>query len=162
MLKLSLCDYSNAYILIKGTLTVANTAVKSQPNNAVNKKVTFKNCAPFTNCMSRINNMQVYHAHYVDVIMPMYNLIEYRNNYLKTSWTLWQYFRDELTLDAVNAITDLYADNATSDSFKIKEKITGNTDDNGRTDVKIMVPLKYLSNFWGILEMFLIVKLILI
>ena len=153
MLKSSFCDYSNAYILIKGTLTVANTAIKSQPNNAINKKVTFKNCRSFTNCMSRINNMQVNHAHYIDVVMPIYNLTEYSNNYSKISWTLWQYFKDELTLDADNAITAFNADNATTDLFKIKEKVTGKTGDNGRTDVKIMVPLKYLSNFWRTLEM---------
>ena len=59
MLRSRLCDYSDSYILVKVTITVENKAAQGQPNNAVNKKVIFKKCAPFTNCVSRINNMQV-------------------------------------------------------------------------------------------------------
>ena len=77
MLRTGLCDYSNAYILVKGTITVANTAAQGQSNNAINKKVIFKSCAPFTNCISRINNTQVDDAHDIDVIMAMYTLIDY-------------------------------------------------------------------------------------
>ena len=86
MLRSSLCDYSDAYIFVKGTITVVK-ATAAAPNNA-NKKVIFKSCAPFTRCMSRINNMQVHDAQYIDVLMPMYNLIEYSDNYSKTSGIL--------------------------------------------------------------------------
>ena len=82
----------------------------------------------------------------------MYDLIEYINNYSKTSGILWQYCRDKLTGDGDCAITDFTADNAT-DLFNIKQKITCQTDNNGTKNVEIMVPLKYLSNLWRILEM---------
>ena len=82
MLRLSLCDYSDAYILVKGTITVRNTAAQSQPNNTANKKVIFKNCTPLTNCISRIKNTRVDDDHDIDVLMPMYHLIEYSDNYM--------------------------------------------------------------------------------
>ena len=88
MLKSSLCDYSDAYILVKGTITVNNTGTAAAPNNR-NKKVIFKNCAPFTNCISEINNTQVDNAKDIDIVMLMYNLIEYSDNYSKTSGSLW-------------------------------------------------------------------------
>ena len=72
MLRFSLCDYSDAYILVKGNITVNNTAAAA---NNTNKKVIFKNCAPFTNCISKINNTQIDNAEYIDIVMPMYNLI---------------------------------------------------------------------------------------
>ena len=114
------------------------------------KKIIFKNCAPFVNYISRINNTQVDDADDIDVVM--HNLIEYSENYLKTSGSLWQYCRDEPALVA-NTITDFYAANATTDSFKIKEKMTGQTGNSGTKNVEIMVPLKFLSNFWRTLEM---------
>ena len=89
MLKSRFCDYSDAYILVKGTITVKNKAAQSQSNDAANKKLIFKNCAPFTDCISRINNMQVDDAYDIDVVMPMYNLIWYIDNYSKTSGVLW-------------------------------------------------------------------------
>ena len=76
---------TNTYILVQGTITVRNTAAQGEPNNAANKKVIFKNCAPFTNCICRINNRLVDDAHDIDVVMPMYNLREYSDNYSKTS-----------------------------------------------------------------------------
>ena len=88
MLRSSLCDYSDTYILVKGNITVNNTAAAA---NDTNKKVIFKNCAPFTNCISKINNTQIDNAEYIDIVMPMYNLIEYSDDYLKTSGSLWQY-----------------------------------------------------------------------
>ena len=124
MLRSSLSDYSNVYILVKGTITFAKTAAQDQPNNATNKKVIFKNCLSFTNCMSRINNTQVDDAHDIDVVMAMYNLIEYSANYSKTQTILWQYYGDEPALTA-NASTDFNAANATSELFEIKEKKTG-------------------------------------
>ena len=75
MLSLSLCDYSDAYILVKGTLTVTSTAAQFQPNNGAYKKVTFQNFVPLTNCISRINNTRVDDAHNIDVVMRMYNII---------------------------------------------------------------------------------------
>ena len=83
MLRSSLCDDTDAYILVKGTITVASATVAA-PSNA-NKKVIFENCAPFTNCISKINTKQVDDAHNINVVMPMYNLIEYNDNYSKTS-----------------------------------------------------------------------------
>ena len=81
MLTFSLCDYGDAYILIKGTITVNNTAAADADANNTNKKVILKNCAPFTNCMSEINNTKVDIAKDLDIVMSMYNLIEYSNNY---------------------------------------------------------------------------------
>ena len=82
MLRSSLCDYSDAYILVKGTVTVTKETTAA-PNNA-NKKAIFKNCEPFTSCISRINNTQVDDAQYLYVVMPMYNLVQYSDNYSKT------------------------------------------------------------------------------
>ena len=84
-LKSSLCDYSDAYILVKGTITVNNTAAADADANNANKKVIFKNCAPFINCISEINNTQVDNVKEIDKVMPMYNLIEYGLNYSVTS-----------------------------------------------------------------------------
>ena len=129
MLRSSLCDYSDAYILVKGNITVNNNAVAGAVANNIDKKVIFKNCAPFTNCLREINNTQIDNAEYIDIIIPMYNLIEYSDNYSKRSGSLWQYF---------------------------KTKITGKTNGDGIINVEIMVPLKYLSNFWRTLEIPLI------
>ena len=84
----SLCDYSDAYILVKGTITVANTAAAGAAPNNDNKRVIFQNCAPFTSCINRINNTQTGDTKYIDVVTPMYNLIEYSDNYSKTSVVL--------------------------------------------------------------------------
>ena len=90
MLRSSLCDYSDAYILVKGNITVNNTAADGAAANNTNKKVIFKNCAPFTGCISKINSTQVDNAEDVDIVMSMYNLIEYSDNYSKKSGGLWQ------------------------------------------------------------------------
>ena len=91
MLRSSLCDYSDAYILIKGNISVNNTAPAGAATNNVTKKIIFKNCAPFTSCISKINNKQIGNVEYIDIVMLMYNLIEYSNNYSKTSASFWQY-----------------------------------------------------------------------
>ena len=91
MLRSSLCDYGDAYILVKGNIIVNNTAVDGTAANNTNKKVIFNNCAPFTSCINKINNTQTDNAEYLDIVMPMYNLIEYSDNYSKTSGSLWQY-----------------------------------------------------------------------
>ena len=88
MLKSSLCDYSDAYTLIKGIINVNNTAAVDADANNTNKKVIFKNCTPFTNCISEINNTQIDNAKCIDVVMPVYNFIEYSDNYSKTSGSL--------------------------------------------------------------------------
>ena len=84
MLRSSLCGYSDAYILVKGNISVNNTAGANADANNTNKKVIFKNCAPFTNCISKINNTQVDNAKDIDIVMPMYNVKEYSDNYSKT------------------------------------------------------------------------------
>ena len=155
MLKSSLCDYSDAYIFVKGTITVNNTAAQGAAANNTNKKVIFKTCALFTNCISEINNTQIDNAKDIDIVMPMYNLIEYSDNYAKTTRSLWQYCKDIPARDNNNLIEGFTAANLT-DSFNFKAKITGRTGNGGTKDVEIMVPLKYLSNFWRTLEMPLI------
>ena len=107
MLKSSLCDYSDAYI----------------PVNNNDRKVIFKNCAPFTNCISEINNTQIDNAKDIDIVMHMYNLIEYSDNYAKTTESLWQYCKDIPAGDANNEITEFRRGN-TTDSFNFKAKIT--------------------------------------
>ena len=89
MLKSSLCDYSDAYILVKGTISVNTTAAADANANNTNKKVIFKNCALFTNFISEINNTQIGNAKDIDIVMPMCNLIEYSDNYAKTTGSLW-------------------------------------------------------------------------
>ena len=148
MLKSSLCDYSDAYILVKGKLTITGAGADAAARQADgrHKGVTFKNCAPFTSCKSDINNIEIDYCQDIDIIMPMYNLIEYSDNYAKISGNLWQYYRDEPN--------DNLED---SESFEYKIKITGKTPNNcNEKDVEIMAPLKYLSNFWRTLEIPLI------
>ena len=94
ILKSSLCDYSDAYILVKGKITINGRAVDavSRQVDERDKGVVFKNCAPFISCISKINKTQVDSAKDIDIVMPMYNLIEYSDNYARTSGSLWQYF----------------------------------------------------------------------
>ena len=90
VLRSDLCDFSDAYIFVKGTIAATD------PNNARrNKAVAFKNNAPFINCISQINDVQIENAEDLDVVMPMYDLLEYSKNYKKTSGSLWNYYRDE-------------------------------------------------------------------
>ena len=145
MLNSSLCDYSDAYILVNGTILVSNIGTTAAPNNRKNKVV--KNCTPFTDYITEINNTQIDNAKDTDVVIPMYNLIEYCHNHFKTSRSLWQYYRDEPFSDANGAIADFPADNNNNASFKFKTKIAGRIENNGERDIKIMVPLNCLSNF---------------
>ena len=121
MLRSSLCDYSDAYILVKGNITVNNTAADGAAANNTNKKVIFKNCAPFTNCISKTNNTEIDNAEYIDIVMAMYNLIEYSDNYSKTSRSLWQYCKEIPAINNNGAIVDFNGANAT-DSFNFKTK----------------------------------------
>ena len=89
MLRSDLCDFSDAYIVVKGDITVTN------PNNAKeNKVLAFKNNAPFINCITKINGIKIDNAEDLDVVMPIYNLLEYSKNYKKTTGSLWNYYRD--------------------------------------------------------------------
>ena len=155
-------QYSDTYILVKGNITINNTLAEGAAANNIGKKVIFKNCGPFTNCISKINNTQIDNVKYTDTVMPMYNLIEYSNNYSKTSGSLWQYCKKIPAVNNADNIVDFNGANATA-SFNFKTKITGQTADNkngvniaGRVNVEIMVRLKYSSNFWRTLEMPLI------
>ena len=148
MLRSNICDYANSYIFVKGTITItgAGDAAAARQADEKDKEVTFKNCALFTKCICRINNTGIDNAHDIDIVMPMYNLIEYSENNSKISGSLWQYYKDDPNDNIAN-----------SESFKSKVKITGQTPNNGNTkDVEIIVPLKYLSNFWRTPEMPLI------
>ena len=142
-LESSLCNYSDAYILITGNITVTG--------GNTDTKVAFKNSAPFRECRTEINETFIDEAEHINIAMPMYNLIEYSDNYSDTSGSLWQFKRDEIINNA-----DVTNDN-NAPSFKYKANLIGNTENNGtKNGVKIAVPLKYLSNFWRSLEMLLI------
>ena len=147
VLKPNLCDYAKAYILIDGTIRAAVA-------NA-NTKLALKYCAPFTKCNLEINDKHVDTAENLDITMPMYNLIGYSDNYQDSSATIYQYKRDEPPED--NAIADLTVNN--SSSFEYKVSLLGNPVLDGniiKRSVKVIVPLKYLSNFFRLLEMPLI------
>ena len=104
-----------------------------------------KNCAPFRKYTTEINETFIDEADHINITMPMYILIEYSNNYSDASGSLWQFERDEL-------IGNINLTNDNSSSFKYKSDLFGNTDADGanrkKEGVKIVVPLKYLSNFW--------------
>ena len=156
MLRSSLCDYSDAYILVKGNIALNNTVGAGAAANNTNKKVIFKNYATFTNCISKINNTQIDNAEYIDIVMPMYNLIEYSNYLSKTFGSLWQYCKDIPAVNNNGNIVIFNRENDT-DSLNYKSKIIGTTNDDGDIEnVEKMVPLKYLSSFWRTLEMPLI------
>ena len=91
MLRSNLCGYAAAYILVNGRIktTGAGTDAATRQADEINKGVRFKNCAPFTKCISKINNTEIDNAKDIDIVMPMYNLIEYSDNYSKTSGSLW-------------------------------------------------------------------------
>ena len=138
VLKPNLCDYAEAYILVDGTIRAA--AAKA------NTRLALKNCAPFTKCNLEINDEHIDTAENLDIVMPMYNLIEYSDNYQDSSATLYQYKRDEPPVN-------------NSSSFKYKMELLGDpvvANNIARRNVKVVVPLKYLSNFFRSLEMPLI------
>ena len=111
--------------------------------------------------IAEINNTQVDDTQGIDIVMPIYHLIEHINAFSKISWSFWQYYRDEPALDNNNNIVDFPAKNNNSTSLKLKEQITGQTGKGVTKDVEIMVLLKYVSNFWITLETpLLIVKIV--
>ena len=145
MLRSNLCGYTDAYILVKGTVTVAGAGNDDAEKriDERNKSVIFKNCAPFTKDISRINNTDIDNAQYIHIVMHLYDLTKYNDNYSKSSGSLWHYYKDDRN-DNIEQ----------SESFKSKIKITAKTPAAGDTkDVEIIVPLKYLSNFRRTLEM---------
>ena len=171
MLRLDLCDYADAYILISGTITVAG----NQPRDRQNRPLILKNNAPFVSCITRINNELIED---LDIVMSMYNLLEYSKNYRKTIGSLYNYYRDELNDDAN---LNNFANNnvVSSNSFQYKNKIIGNTynvdltivpaaggarvanpnydaNNSGEKNVELAIPLKYLGNFWRALDIPLI------
>ena len=154
MLRSDLCDFSDAYIVVKGDITLEG----DNSANKRNKSFTFKNNAPFISCISKINGIKIDNAEDLVVVMPMYNLLGYSKNYRKTTGSLWNYYRDEPS----NPLS------SNSESFKYKTSITGNTynigDDEqnydankvGKNETEIAIPLKYFSNFWRNLDIPLI------
>ena len=113
MLRSDLCDFSDAYIVVEGDITLEG----DNDANKRNKNLAFKNNAPFINCISKINGVKIDNAEDLDVVMPMYNLLEYSKNYRKTTGSLWNYYRDEPS----NRLS------SNSESFKYKTSITENT-----------------------------------
>ena len=166
MLRSNLCDYSDAYILLKGTITVTAPGANNGANNIRDKRnrpLILKNDAPFVSGITRVNGELIEDADDLDVVMSMYNLLEYR----KTIGSLYNYYRDELSDDA----DDNNFDNikvVNSNTLKYKNKIIGNTynvnagadgydvNKNGTQEVDLAIPLKYLGNFWRALNIPLI------
>ena len=152
MLRSDLCDYSDAYIVVKETVTVTDT----DNDNKRNKKLVYKNNknnASSRSSISKINNRSIDNAEDLDIFMPMYNLLKYSDNYSMTSGSLWNYYRDGINDDENENDANINMVNhnktTTSKSFKYKTKITGGTANNGnRLNAEIVVPLKYISNFW--------------
>ena len=155
MLRFDLCNYSDAYVWVKGKITGTNP----NDNANFNKELTLKNNAPFISCISKINGELVENAEDLNIVMPMYNLLEYSKNYEKTSGSLFNCYRGEpkeYTIGADNNAINISIRN--SKSFDYKTKITGSLDagEDEKEDVTIAIPLKYLGNFWRSLDIPLI------
>ena len=155
MLRSDLCDYSDDYVWIKRTITVTN------PNNNANfdRRLTLKNKAPFISCVSKINGELVENAEDLDVVIPMYNLLEYSKNYEKTLGSLFNYYRDEPNeAEIANDNGAINISIRNSKSFDYKTEITGSLDagEDEKEHVTIAIPLKYLGNFWRSLDIPLI------
>ena len=169
MLRSDLCDYSDAYISVNGTITIA----RNHPRDRQNRPLILKNNAPFISFISKINNELIEDAEDLAIVMPIYNLLEYSKNYKKIIGSLYNYYRDELSDDADN---DNFGNIkvVNSEAFKYKNKIIGNTynvdstipnpdaaaanpgianpyyvaNNSGKKNVELAIPLKYLGNFW--------------
>ena len=157
MLRSDLCDYSDAYIVVKGRISVRGTYTA----NRKNKKLTFKSNALLRLYISKINITFQDNAEDLNIVMPMYNLLEYSDKYSMTSGNLWNYYRDEVN-DSANEIDDndnkINSDKiTTSKNFEHKTKVIGSTPNNSsRLDEEVVVPLKYLNNLWRSLDLLLI------
>ena len=144
MLRSDLCDFSDVDVVMEGTVTLEG----NNDANKQNKNLAFRNNAPFINCISKINGVQIDNAEDLAVVMPMYNLLEYSKNYRKTTGSLWNYYRDEPSTPP----------SSNSESFKYKTSIVGETPEgnDSLTGAKDVIPLKHLSNFWRSLNIPLI------
>ena len=131
-----MCDYSDAYILVIGN-------IQNKPANCI---VAFKNCAPFRTCDVTINDEHVEKAEDLDIVMPMYNLLEYSDNYQDSTGSLHQFKRNEPPDDNADVANN-------TSSLVYKSKLISGTDDNNVNNVKLVVPLKYVSSFFRSLEM---------
>ena len=143
ILKSNLCDYNDDYILVRGNITIIGYQVT---------KIAFRNCAPFTKCTTKIDGAKIDDVEDLDVVMPMYNLIESSSNYSETTGSLWFYSKDE----GINFNSDIANNNNNFKSFEYKAKLLGYIEANNANEilknVTIAVPLKYLSNCWRSLE----------
>ena len=166
MLRSDLCDYSDAYILVNGTITVTAPEGANNIRDKKDRPLISKNNAPFVSCITRINDELIEDADDLDVVMHVYNLLEYSKNYRKTIGSLYNYYRDELTNDNIlagNAFDNVRV--VSLNTFKYRNKIIGNTyninadaegydaNKNGTQEVEIAIPLKYLGNFWRVINM---------
>ena len=174
MLRSNLCDYSDAYILVNGTITVTG----NHPRDKQNRPLILKNNAPFISCITRINGELIEDTDDLDIVTPKYNLLEYSKSYRKTIGSLYNYYRDELSDDNDN---DNFGNIkvVNSKAFKYKNKIIGNTyninstilnpagnaridnpnyvtNNSGKKSIELAIPLKYLRNFWRALNIPLI------
>ena len=169
MLRSNLCDYSDAYVLVKGTITVTAPGANNGVNNIrdqKNRSLILKNNALCITCITRINGELNEDADDLDIVMPMYNLLECSKNYRKTIGSLYNYYRDELTSDGKDNFANRNVVN--SEAFKYKNKTTGNTynvdagaqgydvNKNGTQEIELAIPLKCLRNFWRALNIPLI------
>ena len=114
-------ESSDTYIHVKATITAPKTAAAAAPTNNINKKVILQSCYPFATFRSKTNNAREDDGQYIDIVMPMYNLIEYSDAYSKTSGSLWKYYRDEPALHNNNNIIDFLANNNNRIYFKFKQ-----------------------------------------
>ena len=131
-----MCDYSDAYILVTGNIQ----------NKPVNSAVAFKNCPPFRPCDVTINDEHIEKAEDLDIVMPMYNLLEYSDDYQDSTGSLYQFKRDEPPDDNADVANN-------TSSLVYKSKLISGTDDNNVNNVKLVVTLKYVSNSFRSLEM---------
>ena len=166
MLTSDLCDYADAYILVNGTITVTANRDNNNANNIRDKRdrpLILKNNARFVSCITKINGELIEDAEDLDIVMPMYMLLEYRKNYRKTIGSFYNYYRDEL-----GGNTNNNDNTVNSNTFRYKNEITGNTynvaagaegyivNKNGTQNIELAIPLKYLGNCWRALNMSLI------
>ena len=163
LLRSDLCNFNDVYIVVKGTITV------SRPNSAKQKKaLASRNNAPLINYISKIIGVKIDNAEDLDVLMSMYNLLEYSKNYRKTTGSLWNYYRDEPSDHlSCNSESLKYKTSIQGNTYNVDEKITdddGNEVDNpkydankvGKIETEVAIPLKHLSNFWRSLNIPLI------
>ena len=148
VLRSNLCDYSDAYIVGKGTVTVV------RPNDTKRNKATpFKNNAPSINCISKINGEKIDNAEDLDIVMPMYNLLEYSKNYRKTTGSLWNYCRDEPRILFLLILNLLNARHMTRNIYNVSDDEEGyDANKVGKNETEVVAPLKHLSNFWKALN----------